>query len=118
MLLKWLLLWPGDKQLLFCNVSSQRNAGASISDLVVLWYFFAHIKMRHSGETTAIYLIAYGIIRYIIEWFRGDLVRGVFGRWSTSQAFSAVAVIGGISILFYLRKRKGKITHGFSEEIP
>ena len=34
MLLKWLLLWPGDKQLLFCNVSSQRNAGASISDLV------------------------------------------------------------------------------------
>lgn len=84
----------------------------------VLWYFLAHIKMRHSGETTAIYLIAYGIIRYIIEWFRGDLVRGVFGRLSTSQAFSAVAVIGGISILFYLRKRKGKITHGFPEEIP
>lgn len=84
----------------------------------LLWYFLAHIKTRQSGETTAIYLIAYGTFRYIIEWFRGDLDRGIFGGWSTSQVFSVAAVMGGIGILFYLRKRKGKIAHGFSEEIP
>lgn len=39
------------------------------------------------------YLIAYGIFRFMIEFFRGDNIRGIFCGLSTSQWISAIIII-------------------------
>lgn len=47
----------------------------------------------------AFYLMFYGIGRFIIEFFRGDLVRGNVGGLSTSQFISIFVVLAGIAIV-------------------
>ncbi len=56
---------------------------------------------------TWFYLIAYAIIRFVLEFFRGDKERGLFLGLSTSQWLSCLIIIG-VSIYFMLRKIKTK----------
>ena len=62
---------------------------------------------RRPGEAALAYLASYGVGRFIVEFFRGDTVRGLWfgGRLSTSQIISAVAVPAALGILFWLRTR-------------
>lgn len=57
---------------------------------------FTRRKVR-GHQTLAIYLVCYGLIRFTLEFFRGDLIRGIFSGFSTSQWISlgliAVAVV-------------------------
>lgn len=62
-------------------------------------------KKKFDGEVGGIYLIAYSLGRFIIEFFRGDLVRGVVNGLSTSQYISIAVVLVGISIVVVGRKR-------------
>lgn len=50
-----------------------------------------------SGRRISLYAILYGVLRFVTEGFRGDLVRGVFlgGLVSTSQLVSLVIVAVG-----------------------
>lgn len=57
-------------------------------------------KKRVSGIRTAIYMIAYSLYRFSIEFIRGDDIRGVFGMFSTSQYISIFLFMIGIYILF------------------
>lgn len=54
------------------------------------------VKLR--GIVTGVYLIAYGVWRFIIEFFRDDY-RGGIGALSTSQIISLVLVPVGIAII-------------------
>ena len=64
-----------------------------------------------SKDTMAVYLVSYGIWRFIIEFFRADDVeRGKFVPGLTpSQFWSIVMVIGGIAIFFIYRYFDNKI---------
>ncbi|WP_019892875.1 prolipoprotein diacylglyceryl transferase [Allobaculum stercoricanis] len=62
-------------------------------------------KKKFKGEVGAIYLLAYSFGRFIIEFFRGDLVRGVVNGLSTSQYISILTAIVGIAVIFVGRKR-------------
>jgi phosphatidylglycerol:prolipoprotein diacylglycerol transferase len=55
--------------------------------------------LRRPGLTTAIYLLGYGVWRFIIEYWRGDAIRGAFGPFTTSQYVSILLVICGLAIL-------------------
>ena len=55
-------------------------------------------KERRDGRTGALYLILYGIGRFIVEIFRADF-RGEIGPFSTSQFISIFIVIAGL-VLF------------------
>ena len=46
-----------------------------------------------------VYLVLYGIMRFILEFFRGDEVRGFWGSLSTSQWISLVTIPFGIYCL-------------------
>ena len=59
---------------------------------------------RHRGTVTAWYLILYAIWRFVIEFFRGDEARGIYGIFSTSQWIGFAIFAAGIVILTLSRK--------------
>lgn len=64
-------------------------------------------KKKFNGEIGAYYLILYSIGRFTIEFFRGDMIRGVVNGLSTSQYISIATVIAGIAIVI-IGRRKSK----------
>lgn len=70
---------------------------------LVLIYFMG--KKKKDGDVFLLYLFLYGVLRMIIEYFRGDN-RGelIFNILSTSQFIGIVAVLTAIS-LFVLSRR-------------
>ena len=63
----------------------------------------------HSKDTMAIYLVSYGIWRFIIEFFRDDYRGDFIPGLSPSQFWSIIMVIGGIAIFFIYRYFDKKI---------
>jgi len=62
---------------------------------------------RFPGRTFWLYMLLYGISRYIIEFFRGDVGRGtVLTVFSTSQFISVILVPLSIAMLVYLSRRE------------
>lgn len=59
------------------------------------------------GVTLSSYMVAYGIGRFIIEFFRGDDIRGYVGQITTSQFISLfVIAVGIICIIICVKKHK------------
>ena len=59
-----------------------------------------------------IYFVSYPVMRFILEFFRGDTYRGVaFGMISTSQVISIFAFILGIVLLTRKNKEKSLTTN-------
>lgn len=61
---------------------------------------------RFHGQLFLVWLSIYPIGRSIIELFRGDKERGIYGFMSTSQYISAAVVIAAISVYIYLRRQR------------
>jgi len=73
--------------------------------LFVFLYFYSSKKRKEGLNNFGIYLISYSVIRFIMEFFRGDLVRGVFlFGISTSQIISFI--LFPIGLYFVFRKEK------------
>ena len=70
--------------------------------------FFRISKRMYSGMYFAYYMMSYGIFRFIIENYRGDMIRGVWYGISTSQYISIMVVIGGVWYAFYSVRLKRK----------
>lgn len=52
------------------------------------------LEKRHSNYSLLkIYLISYAVFRFMIEFFRGDEIRGIFFRLSTSQWISLIILL-------------------------
>lgn len=62
---------------------------------ILLW--FAGRK-KGNGQVGALYLILYSIGRFILEFYRGDLIRGSVGTLSTSQFISIFIFAVGIAV--------------------
>lgn len=63
---------------------------------VLLTAFSRRAKDGH--QVLAAYLVSYGILRFVLEYFREDAVRGFLGPFSTSQIISFLALCAGILI--------------------
>lgn len=59
---------------------------------------------KKEGELAGWYLTLYSIGRFIVEFWRGDLIRGQVGPLSTSQFIGLFTVAAGILILVYLHR--------------
>ena len=69
----------------------------------VLLLLIRHLKYNKIGTCTSIYLMYYGIVRFIIEGMRTDSL--LIGEVKVAQIISIIMFIGGI-ILFVLTLRK------------
>ena len=63
----------------------------------------------HSKDNMAIYLVSYGVWRFVIEFFRDDRRGGFIPGISPSQFWSIIMVVGGIAIFFIYRYFDNKI---------
>lgn len=82
---------------------------ASINLLVFCLILFFFIKKKYEGDLIYVYLAIYAIVRFFMEFFRGDIYRGVFLGVSTSQIISLLVLI---SIMIKIIKTKGYKNHG------
>jgi phosphatidylglycerol:prolipoprotein diacylglycerol transferase len=72
-------------------------------------------KKRFDGQVISFYLINYGIIRFFVEFFRGDHAPNVYLIQNPSpylslsypQLFSAVALLAGVILFVVTKKKKG-----------
>jgi len=80
-------------------------AGNLIIAGIILVLQFKH---KVDGRAIALYGILYSIQRFVLEFFRGDLVRGVYGIVSTSQMISIVILIVSVSWFVSVTRKKSK----------
>ena len=80
---------------------------SSVGDFIIGFILIRYSqKSQVTGRTSAMYLILYGIGRFIIEFFRGDY-RGNIGIFSTSQIISMVMVVIGL-VMFTMAPKLNK----------
>lgn len=60
---------------------------------------------KHEGELVGVYLTLYSAGRFIVEFWRGDLIRGQVGPLSTSQFIGLFTVAAGVILWMYVRKK-------------
>ena len=83
----------------------------SICNLIIFLGLIIYTKVRSSNKyCLEIYLVSYGICRFVLEFFRGDPVRGVWADGlSTSQHIAIILVLCVIvEILILFGKKGGK----------
>ena len=70
---------------------------------LLLLYFY---KKQSRGKLVRGYLLSYAIFRFIIEFFRGDALRGGFGPLSFSQWVSLGILLGLLARALIQQKRR------------
>jgi prolipoprotein diacylglyceryltransferase len=60
---------------------------------------------KFSGEVFLGWVIGYGLLRSLIEVYRGDADRGWVGPLSTSQFIGLLSVVAGVALLLALLKK-------------
>jgi phosphatidylglycerol:prolipoprotein diacylglycerol transferase len=78
----------------------------------ILW--IVKDRVKREGTVTALFFILYGIIRFIIEFFREpDAQLGfVVGFFSMGQILSSSMILAGSGMLVWLRVRKADEAKG------
>lgn len=74
--------------------------------ILVIILLIYNRQPRKRGSTLGIYLTLYAIGRFIIEFFRGDEIRGIYFGLSTSQWISIPILILGLLFLFRKEDKK------------
>ena len=64
-------------------------------------------KGKFKGNITKLYFILYGVIRFCDEFLRGDVYRGFWGPFSTSQWIALFTIIGSV-VFWIIRVKKEK----------
>lgn len=78
---------------------------ANFLNFLILIIFFKKFKNRN-GDVIFLYFLNYGIIRIIMELFRGDPERGKILFFSTSTFISFFMILIGMLWFFYFRSKK------------
>ncbi len=83
---------------------------AGLALLLFVFLFRLHGRRRFLGQAFAIYLVGYGGLRFLLEFYRGDADRGfVFqGALSTSQFISLLIIPAGVILYWWGMRRPRK----------
>lgn len=65
-------------------------------------------RKKAEGQVGAAYLILYSIGRFLLEFSRGDLIRGSVGSLSTSQFISVFTFIAGVFLMLRCSRKRGR----------
>lgn len=76
----------------------------AVLELIIFFVLlFLYIKTKDRYSLTCIYLLVYSVIRFFDEFLRGDVIRGKWGPFSTSQWISLIIFV---SVVIYLTVKK------------
>jgi phosphatidylglycerol:prolipoprotein diacylglycerol transferase len=75
---------------------------------ILILFSFAY-KKKVAGQCIALYGLLYAIQRFVLEFFRGDSIRGIYGGISTSQIISLIIIIASITIIIFGRIKSKEI---------
>lgn len=82
--------------------------------------FFALIylskRLKKHGQLSFVYIMLYSVGRFVIEFFRGDMIRGRVGAISTSQFIGIFTFAAGVAGFLICTMRKEKKNEGTEEE--
>lgn len=80
---------------------------ALATSVLLFFLIILYRRRKFEGQVFCIYLVAYGIVRFLLEFYRGDLDRGFLfeGLLSTSQFISLLVIPAGIVAYGLLRGR-------------
>lgn len=82
---------------------------SSAGDFLIFAFLMYNLKKgKHPEDTGAWYLILYSVGRFLIEFLRGDLIRGVIGPFSTSQFISLFVVVLGAYMIWNRQRKEEK----------
>src|SRR5262245_45393913 len=86
---------------------TQLYESLSVTLLFVFLLWLAR-RQRFRGQVMLAYLFGYAVIRFVIEFYRGDASRGtVLGGWVSTSQFIAILVVLGCAVLYpYLRGKQ------------
>ncbi|MBQ9544421.1 MAG: prolipoprotein diacylglyceryl transferase, partial [Clostridia bacterium] len=70
---------------------------------IVLLYLYKKKRKR----LIIVYLASYSVIRFVLEFFRGDLIRGIYFGLSTSQWISII--IFSYCLIFWIIKKRQRL---------
>lgn len=72
---------------------------------ILLWgvLLLVYRRTRRNWLISGLYLVSYGIMRFVLEFFRGDIIRGSVGELSTSQFISIFIVAAGAVLIINLK---------------
>lgn len=79
------------------------EAGALFLLCALLIYLFR--RRRYVGETLLVYLISYGMVRFVLEFWRGD-PRGALWGLSTSQLIAFLLIVFALAMIPSRRKHR------------
>lgn len=80
---------------------------SSLGDFALFFILYRiYNDPEHRNETAAWYLILYSIGRFLVEFLRGDEIRGFILGLSTSQFISIFMFIAGVILLTVSRKNR------------
>lgn len=74
--------------------------------LVFVFLVIFTLKRRKGYTTLFVYMMVYGVERFLLEFLRGDEIRGFLGLLSTSQWISLALIAAGVTGLILERRRK------------
>lgn len=81
------------------------EAGTLLVLFAVQLFLFLH---RHrTGRNTVFYFFAYPVVRFVLEFFRGDAERGKLLGLSTSQ-WGSVLIIGILMAVIIIRRHRSQ----------
>lgn len=82
---------------------------SSAGDFLIFAFLMYNLKKgKHPEDTGAWYLILYSVGRFLIEFLRGDLIRGAIGPFSTSQFISLFVVVLGAYMIWNRQRKEEK----------
>ena len=73
------------------------------------WLLYQFQKREQKDYVISLYFLSYAVIRFILEFYRGDTIRGTYlGHLSSSQVISGAIFLTTVVIILYRRLFKDK----------
>ncbi len=65
-----------------------------------------YTRSKTPGVTMALFFVGYGIIRFTIEYLRGDVVYWIGHIFTASQVFSLIGILVGLLAIWFLKHQR------------
>ena len=81
-----------------------------VSVFIFLYLYRKYNRLVFDGQILALYLMLYGVSRFFLEFFRGDLDRGfLFGGLISTSQFISLLLVPAALVLYFYRRSKSRV---------